>query len=210
MNAWFLPESESVFNAAQVEISPWGQPVAIVEPPKPDFADNVELKKAYGAALGKGLEPFKAGLEIFNAETAKALWIATHWLTDPIVLAARDAYAQTVRELAKPLDKEELLARILAFHDEKDLHGRPLVEAKERLNALRLYSEVAGFTGKIDINASTNNTTNNTVNKLTKIVLVSGSKDAPKTIDQASNSKSKIQNENALSIPLKLVGGAGR
>ena len=140
---------------------------------------------------------------------SKALWVASNWLNDPIVIASRDAYTQTLQEQQKPLDKQTLLAKILAFHDEKDINGKPLVDAKERLNALRLYSEVSGFTGKIDINASTNNTVNNNVNKFTKIVLVSPEKE-PETIEQASNIKSKMQNENIPSIPLKLVGGVNR
>jgi len=209
MNAWLLPETESVFVAEQQPVSPWSQPAAVIATPKPDFADNTELKKQYGIELGKLADPFKAGLEIFKNETAKALWVASNWLNDPIVIASRDAYAQTLQEQQKPLDKQTLLAKILAFHDEKDINGKPLVDAKERLNALRLYSEVSGFTGKIDINASTNNTVNNNVNKFTKIVLVSPEKE-PETIEQASNTKSKMQNENIPSIPLKLVGGVNR
>lgn len=204
MSPWELPANETTFDARVDVNDPWKIPVEPLEPPKPDFADDEELKRAYGIELAKGSDGFKAGMEIFNLEMPKALWAASHWLTDPIVIAAKDAYSQTFRKLQKPLDKEELLSKILAFHDEKDLYGRPLVEAKERLNALRLYSEVIGFTGKINIDASTNTTTNNT-NNTTKIVLVKP--EAPKTIEQVPNDKSRIINDHTASIPLKLVGG---
>jgi len=210
MNAWVLPTSETTFDARVDVNNPWITPAVSSEPPKPDFADNEALKQAYGIELGRGLDTFKAGMEIFKNEMPKALWVSYNWPNDPIVMAARDAYKQTAQKLQKPLDKEELLARILAFHDEKDTNGRPLVEDKERLNALRLYSEVAGFTGKINIDASTNTTNNSNTNNFTKIVLVSGNKEEPKTIDQVSNTQSKIQNGNIPSIPLKLVGGVGR
>src|SRR5882757_10807699 len=94
-------------------ISPWQVPIQVKELPRPDFADNEELKQAFGIALGKGLAPFDAGLEVFANDTPKGLWAATNWIKDPAVIAARDAYVNALKKQQKPLDKEQLLAEVL-------------------------------------------------------------------------------------------------
>ena len=192
----------TVFDARNV--APWVTPQPIVNAwtskesqplPRPDFADDEELKKAFGIELGRGLDSFNAGMAIFDQVMPKALWASVHWAKDPIVIASRDAYVITLKKAAKPLDKEELLAEVLE-------NARFAPEFKDRAAFLKLYSEISGFTGpKIAIDASTNNTTNNS---LTKIVLVKGSNE-PETIKApVMNNQSKIQN----SLPnLKLVGG---
>lgn len=191
----------------EVSPDPWAQSAPPASTYTPDFANDEALKVAFGTELGRGIAPFDAGLIVFNQELPKALWVSANWLNDPVVNAAKDAYLKTLSKAQKPLDKEELLAKILAFHDEKDAYGRPLVEAKERLNALKLYSDVSGFTGKVDIDASTN-TINNT-NNLMKITLVKGSDNkAPKVIDAAPNSNSEIPNLEPTPIKLKLVSGS--
>lgn len=204
---------EDTFNAWPVQsntatVSPWATANNVSEQPKPDYADDKSLKQMFAIALARGLKPFDAGLEVFNGDTIKALWVSVHWIIDIQVIALRDAYLSSQKTVEKPLDKEQLLARIMAFAEEKDIYGRPLVEAKERLNAYRLYSDISGYTGKIDINASTNN---NFVNKTVNLVMVkAGDNKSPmKTIDQSPNVKSEIPNEGAPTIKLKLVGGAG-
>ncbi len=194
----------TVFDARNV--APWVTPKPVnngwtnqpSQPlPRPDFADDEELKKAFGIELGRGKDSFNAGLEIFDQAMPKALWASVHWAKDPIVIASRDAYALTLKKLAKPLAKEELLWEVLEG-------ARASIEDKDRVQFLKLYSDIAGFTGKIAIDASTNNNTTN--NTLTKIVLVKGSQE-PTTINNKApdmNNQSKIQN----SLPtLKLVGG---
>ena len=172
--------------------------LSILPLPRPDFADDEELKKAFGIELGRGLDSFNAGLAVFDQAMPKALWASVHWSKDPIVVASRDAYVSTLKKAQKPLDKEELLAEVLE-------NAKTAPEFKDKAALLKLYSEIAGFTGpKIAIDAST--TTNNTQNNLTKIVLVSGSKEPTISNNKAPdmNSQSKIQN----SLPnLKLVGG---
>lgn len=196
MESWLNPSTFSV-----APPSPWATPVEPAKPYKPDFADDEALKQAYGVALGKGLKAFDAGMQLFNDELPKALWASLNWVGDPVVIAASDAYKQTIKKLQKPLDKEQLLAKILDFYEATSL------DPKEQLNSLKLYAEVSGFTGKIDINASTIN--NNTTNNLMKITLVKAEhKDAPR--DVTPNIKSKIQNEEMLPMPLKLVGGTSR
>ena len=192
----------TIFDARNV--SPWMTNNAdawtstqVQAPPRPDFADDEELKKAFGIELGRGLNSFDAGLKIFDQAMPKALWASVHWSKDPVVIASRDAYVLTLKKAQKPLDRDELLAEVL--------DAARGAEDRERVQFLKLYSEIAGFTGpKIAIDAST--TTTNNTNNLTKIVLVKGSQE-PSTIQNKApdmNSQSKIQN----SLPtLKLVGG---
>jgi len=181
------------------EVNPWQAPREVVVPPLPDFAHDEELKKAYGIALGKDLSPFNAGLELFPDQMAKALWVSSNWINDPVVIGSRDAYKKTLKKAEKPLDKEELLAEVLqaALAAEED---------KDKAALLKLYAEISGFIGKQA--ETTNNTYNNNSNNTMKIVFVKP--DAAQTIEhQASNTKSKIQNEE-LPIKLKLVGVTSR
>ncbi len=173
----------------------WSAKVESQPLPKPDFADDEELKKAFGIELGRGQDSFNAGMIIFDQALPKALWASVNWAKDPIVIASRDAYVLTLKKAAKPLDRDELLAEVLEA-------SRKTIEDRDRVQFLKLYSDIAGFTGKIAIDASTNNNTTN--NTLTKIVLVKGSSE-PETIKApVMNNQSKIQN----SLPaLKLVGG---
>jgi hypothetical protein len=193
------------------DTTPWSRakPAQAPAPSRPDFADDPDLKIAYGIELAKEPDAFRAALILFKDVVTSSLWASTHWIKDPAVIASRDIYANTLKNNTKPLDKIELLSKVLAFADEKDINGHHLVEAKERLNALKLYSEIQGFTGKVDINASTN-TINNT-NNLMKITLVKPEvRDAPIKTIEASNIKSEMSNEDLPLIELKLVGGGSR
>lgn len=189
-------EPENTFDATKV--NPWQMPIEPVPIPKPDFADNEQLKQAYGIALGRDLEPFPAGLELFPDQTPKALWVSVHWVNDPTVIGSRDGYKKALKAQEKPLDKEELLSEVL-------LTARKAFEDKDKAALLKLYAEIAGFTGKQAETINNNSFSNNSM----KITFVRAeNKDAPKVIE-ASNSKSKIQNEE-LPIKLKLVGGSHR
>lgn len=181
--------------------NPWAEPIKVVDLPLPDYANDENLKKSFGLELGKGSKPFQAALAISDGNAAKALWISNNWITDPLVIATRDVYIESVKSVAKPLDKEQLLARLLEFSDEET------IEAKERLQALNLYAEIAGFKGKAAETAANNNITNNTFNKITKVVLVSPKQNQS---DNNINTQSKMQNVEIPSIPLKLVGGVSR
>lgn len=130
--------------------------------PEPSYRSDEGLKKLFGCALAKHPKPFDAALEVFPNDTNAALWVSWNWLTDPVVIAAKDAYAQNAELNDKLLDKNGLAARLLKFAEEKDPTGRFYIcEAKDRLAALKLYAEVQGFLSKINIDASTNNITNN-------------------------------------------------
>lgn len=208
MNSWLNPDT--------FEIDPWKMPAKPSMPsPRPDFADDENLKQAFGIALGRGLAAFDAGMELFEQVLPKALWASMNWINDPIVQASKDAYVKSLKKAEKPLDKEELLSKILSFADEKVMTKEgiavPLVEAKVRLDALKLYSEISGFTGRVNIDASTNiNNIKNETNNTMKIVLVRGAEAAPTKTIEASNIQSRIENNAAPPIALKLVGGTPR
>lgn len=196
---WPKPTTFDANNVAPW-VSGWGIPSQPTPIQKPDFADNEELKKAYGIALGQGLDAFNAGMEIFNQELPKALWASLNWIRDPIAIASKDAYVQTLKKAQKPLDKEELLAEVLEG-------ARKSEEDKDKVAFLKLYSEIAGYTGKVILDASTT-TNNNTQNNFAQIVLVKGKDQTSKTISPDrtdTNIKSKIHNSSL--PPLKLVSG---
>lgn len=200
---------DDVFECERVPkepVNPWSAPIRIAPIPLPDYANDEDLKKRFGIELGKGLKPFEAASAVTEGNAAKALWISSNWLSDPVVIGSKDAYTLTVKEVSKPLDKEQLLAKILEFSDERDQQGRPLIDAKERLSALNLYAEISGFKGK-NADQSSGDVTNNTFNKITKVVLVS-----PNIVKQDvnANAQSKMQNVEIPSMPLKLVGGVSR
>lgn len=198
---WPKPNVFDATNVAPWVSNSWGDPRPSEPIVRPDFADNEELKRAYGVALGQGLDAFNAAMEVFSQELPKALWASLNWIKDPVVIGAKDAYLKTLKAFQKPLDKEELLAEVLEG-------ARGSLEDKDRVAFLKLYSDIAGYTGKIAIDASTT-TNNNTQNNTTQIVLVKGSEDRPALKSPSSpdtNIKSKISNSG---LPqLKLVGGS--
>lgn len=179
------------------QVSPWAKPVEPQKPWRPDFADDELLKKAFGINLAKEPDAFAAGLITFKQATNNALWASVHWIKDEIVLAAKAEYEALEKAKRKPLDKEELLFEILN-------RARASEEDKDAVAAYKLYSEIAGYSGKVDINNTINN--NNTTNTM-KIVLVKPEKQEQQVIE-ASNSKSEILNDVESPIKLKLVGGS--
>jgi hypothetical protein len=191
-------------------VSPWS--VGTDQPKVQAYQSDENLKKQYGIELAKTSNAFEAACKIFGEEASKALWVSFNWLTDPIVVASRDIYAKTVALSTPLLDKEQLAAKVLALADEKILKNgvmTPVIEAKDRIAALKLYSDIAGYTGKVEIDSSTN--INNTIKELT-IKLVKAEEKKPVTIDNAPNKnvKSEILNTENTPITLKLVGGAAR
>lgn len=187
----------TVFDARNT--SPW-----VMQEPvrdfRPDFADNEELKKAFGITLGQGLDTFNAGMKVFEEAVPKALWASINWKNDPIVIAAKDVYLKEQKKAQKPLDKEELLEEVLDS-------AKKAPDFKDKATLFKLYSDIAGYTG-VKVPEVPANTTNNT-NNFTKIVLVGGTEQqqqsSPEVIN--TNNKSKIQNV----LPqLKLVGGTTR
>lgn len=183
--------------------SPWT--VGAVKEEAPAYQSDDNLKKQYGVELAKCANPFEAGCKIFGEETNKALWVSFNWLTDPLVIASRDLYLKTV-ELSQPLlDRQQLAAKVLILAEgEKVLiNGKMIatVEPKDRLAAYKLYSDIAGYTGKVEIDAST---TNNTINEITVKLVRAEDKKQPVVIDNAPNVKSEMT--NSPNVPMiKLV-----
>ncbi len=179
--------------------SAWGQPSQPIPMYRPEWADNEDLKKAFGVALAKLTDAFKAGMELFAEELPKALWASIHWKNDPTVCAAHDAYLKTLKKLTPALDKEELLYEVLAS-------ARNAAEDRDRVQFFKLYSEIAGFTGKVAIDASQ---TFNTNNNMMTIKLVKPENKNSVLDNHPTNKQieSKMVNEE-LPIKLKLVGGS--
>jgi hypothetical protein len=183
-------------------VDPWSIPIQVKELPKPDFADNEELKQAFGIALGKGLAPFDAGLEVFAGDTPKGLWASVNWIKDPFAIAARDAYVAAIKKQQKPLDKDELLQEVLDA-------AKKAPEYKDKASLFKLYSDIAGYTGKAEpINSTVNNSQ---TNNFMKITLVKPETDFREPMKNSPNLnlQSKIQNEGTALPKLKLVGGSG-
>jgi hypothetical protein len=205
MNAWANDFHFTVEKPAP-PISPWS--VGIDQA----YQSDENLKKQYGIELAKTANAFEAACKIFGEEESKALWVSFNWLNDPIVVAARDIYLKTVVLCTPLLDREQLAAKVLAIADEKILINgvmRSTIEPKDRVAALKLYSDIAGYTGKVEIDNSTK--TFNEIKELT-IKLVKGQDKPQVTIDNAPNKnvKSEISNVENTPITLKLVGGAAR
>lgn len=205
MQPWITSPAFVVEPSSPVLASPWATGAASAKEEAPSYQSDENLKKQYGIELAKAQNPFEAGCKLFGEETNKALWVSFNWINDPIVVASRDIYLKTV-ELSQPLlDREQLAAKVLVLAEgEKILINGKLiatVEPKDRLAAYKLYSDIAGYTGKVEIDNSVKNITNN---ELT-IKLVRAEDKKPVVIDNAPNIKSEIVNEDQSPIKLKLV-----
>lgn len=167
----------------------WGKPTAWPTAPVQDLSwrDDDEKKRLFGIVLGKLKvinlnNAFKAGCEIFDPDTTKALWVANNWLNDSIVLEAFNLYAETVNPDDPPLDKEAFARKVLELAEAKIQIGDKIFyeihEPKDRLAYLRLYAETKGYVGKVDISNTTNFIHNEMKVKLVKPDIVE-----PKTIE---------------------------
>jgi hypothetical protein len=184
-------------------VSPW----AIKEPePAQPYQSDENLKKLFGIELAKCEKAFEAGCNVFGEDTSKALWAAANWLNDPLVISSRDIYLKNLELSAAPLDRNQLAAKVLKlaegeFVDVGNGIKRPTIDAKDRLTAFKLYSDILGYTGKVEIDNSTNN--NITNNEIT-IKLVKAENKPALVIDNVPNTKSEIANETS-PISLKMV-----
>ena len=186
-------------------VAPVTAPWQIASPIAPAWQSDEKLKQAFGIELAKTPNPLDAAGKV---DAEKAVWISFHWVNDPIVIASRDIYLKTLELSSPPLDKEQLAAKVLALADEKILSPKlgclvPTVEPKDRIAALKLYSEILGYTGKVEIDQSTKTFNHNEMT----IKLVKAKEKKPVVIDNAP--KSKIENDPISNSPitLKLVGG---
>lgn len=169
------------------------------------WKEDRELKKLYGVALGKGLEPFKAGLQVLGDNANKALWASHYWKNDPVVIASKEQYVETVDAKSKLLDKNALSVILLDFANEKDISGKfNTADHKDRVAYLKLYAEIQGMIGKVDINNTINN---NTITKM-ELVLVKAPTKEEKKPTIIENNEPEIR--NVLPANIKLVSSAAR
>lgn len=185
-------------------VSPWTATQKSIDPPKP-FENDESLKKHFGVEWAKCEKPFEAACRVFETDTSAAVWIASKWLTDPVVLAAKDVYLKQVEAETLLLDKDAFAVKLMKLSEESvdTPRGRAyLLTGKERIEALKLYADVRGFLAK---DSNTVNNFNN--NEGLKVVFVKAAEQAPvKIIDQVPNDKSEMLNDYPSPIKIKLVG----
>ncbi len=148
------------WSTALPPITPW----TVNPAPEPSYRSDEGLKKQYGIELAKASNPFEAACTLFE-DTSQALWVSINWIKDPVCIASKDIYLKTVAFSQPPLDKEQLAAKVLSLAEETVLNKAgnrvPAIEAKDRIAALKLYSDILGYTGKVEVDASSKSFTHN-------------------------------------------------
>lgn len=164
---------------------------------KPAAIENeAALKQLFGIELAKKT-PFEAACAVCGNDTNRALFVMQNWLTDPIVIAAKDKYKETAEASTTLLDKDQLAAKLLRMAEEKNANNSfYLLDGKDRLKALELYADIKGYKNK------ENNTSPVLLNNQMIIKLVEPERKEAKTID---SNDAQIQNPNP-PVKLKLVG----
>lgn len=168
--------------------------------PEPTIENAEEKKHLFGIELAKNTA-FKAACNVFGEATNIALWVSQNWINDPSVVAARDKYLEAADTSQTLLDKSQLARRLLTMAEEKNASNSfYLLDGKDRLKALELYSKIMGYT---DTKPDPTLTQNFVHNSMT-IKLVEPEKKEQK-IKQIDNNEVEIQNNNS-PLKLKLVG----
>lgn len=182
-----------VFEVPKPVRSAWNIPAPIIE-----NAD--EKKRLFGLELAKH-PAFKAACEVFKDDTNTALYVSHNWVNDPIVVAAKDKYLEAADTSQTLLDKSQLARRLLTMAEEKNASNSfYLLDGKDRLKALELYSKVMGYT---DTKPDPLLTQNFVHNSMTIKLVEPQIKDKP--IAQIDNNEAPIINNNS-PLKLKLVG----
>jgi hypothetical protein len=105
-----------------------------------DEAEARELKLRFAEALLR--EPdnaFKAGIDVFGADTGRALFAATKWITDDVVIAERSRLLLAKGARSFLPSKEEYAREVWR----QATNERAPIEDRTRL--LTLYGDVMGF-----------------------------------------------------------------
>lgn len=193
---------QAVAAARPVSTPQWGDVNFAATPNNtpPDFDQSDVNKRLYGIELAKNhQDTFAAALKVFPKDTKAALWCSFHWTTDPVVIAARDIYAENTRATASLLDKDQFAAKLLATAEEKNQKGGYLIEAKDRIACLKLYGEARGFLGKVDNSVSVNNFANNQM----VVKFVEPDKKQEKVIEHIAKETQELK---PFPLAIKLVG----
>lgn len=196
------------FEAAPVpKVSGWGTYFNDPTPnSKPDFADDEQLKRLFGIELAKDHPNPFAAASIILENASHALWAANNWISDPIVVATRDAYKAEAETKSLLLDKEALAAKLLKFEAEKNPKNPafPLHDSKDRIAVLKLYAEVMGFIGKFDLS-----TTNNFSHNEMQIKFVTAKQEQKIIEHRMDENPSDIDSIQPLPLNIKLIASKG-
>lgn len=104
-----------------------------------------ELKLKFAAALLRFPgDAFKAALDIFGTDTGRALYAASHWLQDPVVLAEKERIVEDGGEMALLPTKADLARKVWEMATDET----KFVEFKDRLEALKYYGALRSFVDK--------------------------------------------------------------
>lgn len=174
------------------------KPKSAWKTPEPVIPNAEEKKHLFGIELAK-CTPFEAACNIFGDDTNTAVWVSQNWLNDPIVVASKDKYLEAADTSQTLLDKSQLGRKLLTMAEEKNASNTfYLLDGKDRLKALELYSKIMGYS-----NDKPDPSINNFVHNQMTIKLVSAEKEPKaKTIDNEDTSNLNIKSP----IKLKLVG----
>ena len=101
--------------------------------------DVLALKKQFAAALyAEPGNPFKAALSVFPNDTGSACQYAFEWNNDPEVL-------EEIQKLKETVDDSEVLPnKIETANAAWSLANNEYLKGADRVNALRLFAEIAG------------------------------------------------------------------
>lgn len=167
--------------------------------PEPVIPNVDEKKRLFGLELAKNTA-FEAACLVFPDNTNTALWVSHNWPSDPVVVAARDKYLEAADTSQSLLDKSQLARRLLTMAEEKNASNTfYLLDGKDRLKALELYSKVMGYT---DTKSDPLLTQNFVHNSMTIKLVEPEKKEQKQVID---HNESPIVNNNS-PLKLKLVG----
>ncbi len=105
------------------------------------FENEKELKEKFAKLLFKNSEnPFQVACQLFPEDTSKALWIASHWPADEIVLDAQAAFLLD--------DGMDVLPGKAELANEIWKKMQACLCADDYAKLAKLYAEVRGFIEK--------------------------------------------------------------
>lgn len=97
---------------------------------------------------------FDAACMLFPQATGLALWVAHNWRNDPVVIALRDDIEAEAKANVPVRTKPEVLAKVWEV-------AESAWEPKDRIAALKLYSDLCEYTPKTGPQVVVNNRPSN-------------------------------------------------
>jgi hypothetical protein len=102
---------------------------------------QLEKRPQFAALLlDNPANPFQAACGVFPDDTRAALWIATHWLADPVVLAEKEKLRNKGADLAVLPTKADQLRSLWELTQSGAY--------EDRIKAHKLYAEIKGHIDK--------------------------------------------------------------